>query len=160
MKDPRLLKEPLHQEKPLKQNNKLTFNLIFLAWIISCIATLGSLFFSEVIGYPPCVLCWYQRIAMYPLVIIFAVGSFSSDKTVFRYSFPLALIGWITALYHILLYNGIIPEEASPCVEGVSCSSVFINWFGFITIPLLSFTAFSLILTLLFLYKKKDCHEK
>lgn len=122
---------------------------IFLCWIVSCIATLGSLFFSEVMKFPPCVLCWYQRICMYPLTIIFLTGLFSPYKIIFNFAFPLVLIGWGISIYHNLLYYNILPESVAPCAQGVSCTTVFVNWFGFITIPLLSLVAFTLILILL-----------
>ncbi len=124
-----------------------------LCWIVATLSTLGSLFFSEVMEFPPCVLCWYQRIAMYPLVVIFLVGAFQDSRATFAFSLPLVVIGWITALYHNLLHYGIVPESASPCLEGVSCSTVYIDLFGFITIPILSFTAFSILGILLFLMK-------
>ncbi len=124
--------------------------LIFISWIISFIATLGSLFFSEVMEFPPCALCWYQRIAMYPLVFIFAVGYFVGKRESILFSLPLVLTGWIIALYHNLLHYEIVPETASPCREGISCSTVYIEWFGFITIPMLSFFAFSILGLLLF----------
>lgn len=127
---------------------------------ISFIAMLGSLFFSEVMSYTPCVLCWYQRIALYPLVFIFLVGSFQTPRATFMFSAPLVCTGWIIALYHNLLHYGIVPESASPCVSGVPCSTVYINWFGFITIPLLSLIAFSLIGFLLILLNRKYTYEK
>jgi disulfide bond formation protein DsbB len=128
--------------------------LIFLAWIVATLATLGSLFFSEVMHYPPCVLCWYQRICMYPLCFIFLMGMFPLNKFVTRYSLPLAITGWFISFYHNLLYYKILPESAGPCVKGISCTTVFFNWFGFITIPLLSLISFSLILILIFLTRR------
>lgn len=86
---------------------------------------------------------------MYPLVLIFLIGVLTTDKSALKYSLPLTAIGWIIAAYHNLLYYEILPESAAPCVQGISCTSEHINWFGFITIPLLSFTAFTLILILL-----------
>ena len=128
------------------------WNIIFFAWLVATIATLGSLFFSEVMEYPPCVLCWYQRILMYPLVIIFLVGLFPLDKNIFRHSVPFAMLGWITALYHNLLQYEIISKSMTPCTQGIPCSTKYIDVFGFISIPMLSFIAFSIILTLLFLF--------
>ncbi|HLW56214.1 MAG TPA: disulfide bond formation protein B [Bacteriovoracaceae bacterium] len=128
--------------------------IVFIAWIISAVSTLGSLFFSEVMMLPPCILCWYQRICMYPLPILLFVGLLKLDKSVFRYTFPLALIGWGFAVYHNLLYYKVLPESASPCVRGISCTTVQLEWLGFITIPLLSLFGFSLILILLFIYRK------
>ena len=132
-----------------------SFSILFIAWVISVVATLGSLFFSEVIGYPPCSLCWYQRICMYPLVLILTIGLFPLDKKVYKFSMPLVLIGWFFALYHNLLHWKVIPESAAPCRQGVACSTVYIDWLGFITIPLLSLVAFSLILVLLLFFNKK-----
>lgn len=129
--------------------------LVFFSWVIATVATLGSLFFSEVMEFPPCALCWYQRIAMYPLVIILIIGFLKNDRNVTYYALPMSFVGWFIALYHILLANGIIPETAAPCREGVSCSTIYLDWFGFITIPLLSFVAFSAILTLLTLYYRR-----
>jgi disulfide bond formation protein DsbB len=119
--------------------------IVYLAWIQSIVATLGSLYFSEVMKFPPCVLCWYQRICMYPLVFILAVGMIRKDKKIYTYVLPLSLTGLSIAMYHNLLYYNILPESAAPCVAGVSCTTKFISWFGFVTIPLLSLIAFSVI---------------
>ncbi len=130
--------------------------LLFISWVISAVSTVGSLFFSEVMMLPPCILCWYQRICMYPLSILLFVGVMKADRT-FSFTFPLALIGWLIAIYHNLLYYKILPESASPCVKGISCTTVQLEWLGFITIPLLSLIGFSLILLLLILFRIK--HE-
>jgi disulfide bond formation protein DsbB len=130
-------------------------NIIYLAWFQAAIATAGSLFFSEVMQLPPCVLCWYQRIAMYPLAVILTVGILSRDSHVRRYVVPLALIGLTIAVYHNLLYYGILPESITPCTAGVSCTSRQIEWLGFITIPLMSLTAFTVI-TLSVLFHKPE----
>ena len=136
-------------------DNQNSWSLIFGAWLISCISMGGSLFFSEVMEFPPCILCWYQRIAMYPLVAIFMIGLFPLSKEVFKYSAPFVALGWLIALWHNLLHLGIIEEDLSPCREGVSCSTVYINWMGFITIPLLSFVAFSLLGIILFIFYRR-----
>jgi disulfide bond formation protein DsbB len=133
---------------------------IFSAWILASIATLGSLFFSEVMKFPPCVLCWYQRICMYPLVLILLAGMFPVSKSVVKFSLPLVLSGWVIAVYHNLLYYNIIPESAAPCVQGISCTTKFIQWFGFVTIPFLSLMAFSSILILLLLTHRNLKNEK
>lgn len=119
--------------------------MIFYAWLISLIATLGSLFFSEVMEFVPCSLCWYQRIAMYPLVIILGTALWKNVKDIYVTTMPLAIIGWALSVYHIGVQYDLIPESASPCIQGIPCSSMYINWLGFITIPILSFIAFSLI---------------
>ena len=139
---------------------KVEYIAILGCWLIALISTLGSLFFSDIMGYTPCVLCWYQRIAMYPLVVLFAVGIFQSAKSTIHFTLPIAGIGWFIALYHNLLHYKIIPESASPCQIGVSCSTVFVNWFGFITIPMLSFIAFTMIITVLVLLNRRVTYEK
>lgn len=133
--------------------------LPYLAWIIALVATVGSLFFSEVLQLPPCVLCWYQRIAMYPLVIIIGVGIVTRDRRMKNYALPVCLIGLAISVYHNLLYYNLIPESITPCAEGVSCTSRQIEWLGFITIPLMALTAFiGLALCLLF-YKSKEIEK-
>lgn len=138
----------------------MNWYLIFLSWVVSVVATAGSLFFSEVMLYPPCVLCWYQRICMYPLALVLLAGMFPTDKQVLRFALPLASIGFLIASYHNLLYYKILPESAAPCREGISCTSVHIEWLGFITIPFLSLLGFTLIITLLAIAWRKSHHEK
>jgi len=130
--------------------------LPYLAWIIALVATAGSLFFSEVMQLPPCVLCWYQRIAMYPLVIIIGVGIISRDGGRMKsYALPVCLVGLAISIYHNLLYYGILPESIAPCTEGISCTSRQIEWFGFITIPLLALAAFVGLAICLLFYKSE-----
>src|SRR3989338_3090295 len=129
--------------------------LIFTCWLLASIATLGSLFFSEIMNFSSCVVCWYQRIRMYPLVLIFLSGIFPFDKKVLRFSFPLVFVGWMIAVYHNLLYYKILPESIAPCSQWVSCTTVYIEWFGFITIPFLSLAVFSFLLILLTITYRK-----
>jgi disulfide bond formation protein DsbB len=129
--------------------------LIFAAWILVTGATLSSLFFSEIMQVPVCELCWYQRIAMYPMVLILALGLFPHDPGVLRYAGALTVCGWLAALYHVLLLAGLIPESAQPCVQGIPCSETHIALLGFLTIPILSMMAFSATGILLFLAHKK-----
>jgi disulfide bond formation protein DsbB len=128
---------------------------VFAAWLIASVSTLGSLFFSEIMGFAPCVLCWYQRICMYPLVVILAVALFPLDRNVVRYALPLSVLGVLLALFHLLLVAGLIPESIKPCVQGIPCSEVQIEWFGFVTIPLLSGVSFLVITTLLILAHRR-----
>lgn len=127
--------------------------LLFISWLIAMIATLGSLFFSNVMGYEPCVLCWYQRIFMYPLTVILLVALFPLDRKVVRYALPVSIIGLGFAVYHYLLYMGFIPEDLQPCGEGASCAEVNLEMFGFITIPMLSIISFTGIILLLILFR-------
>lgn len=119
--------------------------LVFAGWLIAGASTLGALFFSEVMELPPCVLCWYQRIFMFPLAIVLPLGLFPFDRKIVRYALPLATAGSAIALFHLLLVAGLIPESIGPCTQGVPCTEVQIQWLGFVTIPLLSFLAFSII---------------
>lgn len=134
----------------------IAFYLPYIAWAQSLLAMLGSLYFSEIAKFPPCVLCWYQRICMYPLVAIMAVGIVRKDKNMPYYVLPLSVIGLLISIYHNLLYYKILPEAASPCQLGVSCTTKFIQWFGFITIPFLSFIAFAIITTCMILLLRKN----
>jgi disulfide bond formation protein DsbB len=132
------------------------WTLVFVCWLIACVSTLGSLFLSEVMGFAPCVLCWYQRIVMYPLVIILPIGLFPFDRNVVRYAFPLSVAGVLLAGFHLLLVAGYIPESIKPCVQGVPCSEVQVEWFGFVTIPLLSGLSFLAIAALLMLVHRRS----
>lgn len=116
--------------------------LPYVAWVIALVATAGSLFFSEVMELPPCLLCWYQRIAMYPLVLVIACGIIMRDQRMRYYALPVCLGGLIISIYHNLLYYGIVPESMTPCSKGISCTSRQIEWLGFITIPLMALAAF------------------
>jgi disulfide bond formation protein DsbB len=118
---------------------------LFVVWLTSLVATLGSLFFSEVMRFPPCTLCWYQRVCMYPLVAVSTVGLLRRDRAAPLYAWPLALAGLGVAIYHNLLYYHLIPESIVPCTTGVSCTSRQVEWLGFVTIPLMSLTAFAMI---------------
>lgn len=122
---------------------------LYQAWTGSLVAMLGSLYFSEIANYPPCVLCWYQRIAMYPLVVILAFAIYTKNKVLLLPSLVLAGIGWVIAVYHNLLYYEIIPEAVAPCTAGISCTTEYIEWFGFVTIPLLAFLGFTAVIILL-----------
>jgi disulfide bond formation protein DsbB len=132
-----------------------SWNILFLCWLVAGVSTTGSLFFSYVMEFAPCVLCWYQRIFLFPLVLILAVGLFPLDKKVVKYALPLAIAGWLTAAYHNLLYAGIIPDSIQPCSQGVSCTEVYINLFGFLTIPMLSLLSFTTIITLLIIFYRR-----
>jgi disulfide bond formation protein DsbB len=139
----------------LDQTNDSNWTILFTCWIVAGISTLGSLFFSEIMEFPPCALCWYQRIFMFPLVLILLVGLFPFDKNIVKYALPLAIVGWCFAFYHYLLYSGFIPESIQPCSQGVSCSETYIDLFGFLTIPMLSLISFSTVVALLFILKRR-----
>jgi disulfide bond formation protein DsbB len=119
--------------------------LLFATWLLATGATLTSLFLSEIVQIPICDLCWYQRIFMYPLVPILALGLFPHDPKVVRYALVLVAMGWLTALFHLLLIAGLIPEAAQPCVQGVPCSETHVALFGFLNIPTMSLLTFTIL---------------
>jgi disulfide bond formation protein DsbB len=113
---------------------------LLAAWIATC----GSLFFSEVLRWQPCVLCWYQRILMYPLAILLAIGIVRRDRGLHVYVLPFSIAGIGVSLYHYLLIKtDWLPPPA--CTVGVPCTVDYLNWFGFINIPFLALTAFLII---------------
>ncbi|WP_251549765.1 disulfide oxidoreductase [Neobacillus muris] len=118
---------------------------LLLAWIASIAATLGSLYFSEVMHFIPCTLCWYQRIFMYPLAIILGIAAYRNDTGIYRYVLPLSIIGMMISGYHTLLQKIPYLRQFEMCTSGVPCSQDYINWLGFITIPILAFAAFTII---------------
>ncbi|MGV8990873.1 MAG: disulfide bond formation protein B [Thiobacillus sp.] len=134
----------------LDHSSNTAWTQVFLAWVLATISTLGALFLGEVMGYTPCLFCWYQRIAMFPLVFVLAAGLFPFDPKVIRYALPLAIVGWLLAAFQMALVVGLIPESVTPCQKGVPCSELQVVWFGFVSIPLLSVLAFSSIIGLLF----------
>jgi disulfide bond formation protein DsbB len=127
--------------------------LPYIAWCIALLSMVGSLFFSEVMELPPCVLCWYQRIAVYPLVLIIGIGILIKDRSMKTYALPFAVTGLAISIYHNLLYYGIIPEAITPCTEGIPCNAVQIELLGFITIPLMGLISFALLTLCLLAYR-------
>ena len=125
------------------------WRLIFICWLITALSTLGSLFFSEVMGLIPCELCWYQRIFMFPLAVVLPLGLHPLDIRVVRYALPLASIGLLVSAYHCLLFYGFIPENLQPCRQGISCADDSMVLMGYLPIPLLSLAAFACIVILL-----------
>ena len=128
-------------------------NLLYIAWITAVASMAGSLYFGEILGLAPCVLCWYQRIAMYPLVLIIGIGIVKKDRHFYDYALPLSIIGGAIAFYQNLLYYGVISERFVPCTFGVSCTTKYIHLLGFIDIPLLSLVSFIIITVALLIHK-------
>lgn len=126
----------------------------FAAFVLATGASLGSLFFSEVMRLPPCSLCWYQRIFMFPLPFVLGAGLLPYDRRMGRYALPLALVGTAIALWHTGLYVGLLPETVAPCTTGVSCSTPTFTLFGVFSIPVMSLLAFSGVAGLLILQRR------
>lgn len=129
--------------------------LLFIAWMISAIALFGSLFFSEVLKYEPCTLCWYERMAMYPLFILLGMAVIRKDYSVSIYSIVFSFIGTVLSLYHYGIQKLPVLADFSISCGRTSCTEENINLFGFVTIPLLSFIAFLFIFIFsLYIWKK------
>ncbi|MYL45090.1 disulfide bond formation protein B [Virgibacillus halodenitrificans] len=128
---------------------------LYFAWLVSVIATLGSLYFSEILHYIPCELCWYQRIIMYPLALILGIATFTNDFNVKKYVLPLSLIGWCISLFHYLEQKVPGFAKLKACADGVPCDAAYINWLGFVTIPFLALIAFTLISVFMIMLRKK-----
>jgi disulfide bond formation protein DsbB len=137
-------------DKDTEQNNTRAAAYLFAAWVIALSATLAVLFIGEVLGQAPCNLCWFQRTFMFPLAVILSIAVWKVDLFIWRYAAPLAILGGAVALYHSLLYAGIVPAPIVPCTaSGPSCTDDAMLIFG-LPIPFLSLLMFSAILALLF----------
>lgn len=128
---------------------------LLVAFVVSFLATAGSLIYSDVIGYAPCKLCWFQRICMYPQVILMGVAYFRKESFMKLYGLILSIFGAAIALYHYIGQLGLTPLPCSAVGISVSCSERFVMEFGYITIPMMAFAAFVLIaLTLSLSFRK------
>lgn len=133
---------------------------LLLSWVAALIATIGSLYFSEVLHYIPCTLCWYQRIFMYPLAVILGIAFYRNDKGITKYTLPLSVIGMIISGYHSALQKIPYLQQFEMCTTGVPCSKDYINWLGFITIPILAFIAFTIITVCLAIITRSEKEEE
>lgn len=123
---------------------------LLFSFIVALIATAGSLIFSEVLKLEPCKLCWFQRIFMYPQVVLLGLATLKKDKNIANYGIVLSIIGAIIAAYHYFLQIILVPKSFCPAIGySVSCSDTFAPIFGYITIPLMAFTAFVMIILFL-----------
>lgn len=138
----------------MKLVKKYSTYIPYVIFIVSLLATVTSLYLSEIMKLVPCVLCWYQRICMYPLVVISAVGVLKKDKRFVDYVLPLIVLGLLIAIYHNLLYYHLLPESIAPCTQGISCTSKQIEWFGFVTIPFMSMLTFAFLANCVLVYKR------
>ncbi|MFF5995331.1 disulfide oxidoreductase [Lysinibacillus sp. KU-BSD001] len=140
--------------------NKKMENSLLAIFSVSLVATLGSLYFSEVRGYIPCEMCWYQRILMYPIVIISAVAYIQKNARIALTTAVFACIGGSISLYHYGIQKITFLQESAPSCGQVSCTGAYINWLGFITIPFLALTAFIIIAGISFYMLKGLKEEK
>ncbi len=119
--------------------------LLLIIWTQSVLAVIGSLFYSEGIGYTPCELCWYQRILMYPLIIIYGAALLKKDINIAFSGIILSGLGLIVAIYHYSLQKVTFLQSTGGFCGEVPCTVQYVNYAGFITIPFLSLVAFAII---------------
>ncbi|MBP9060839.1 MAG: disulfide bond formation protein B [Rhodoferax sp.] len=134
---------------------KRNWYLLVFAWLTATAATASAFFIGEVMGITPCVLCWYQRIFMFPLVIVLGMACYSDDRRGAIYGLPLAFAGVLLAGYHTLLIAGFVSKTWIPCGSGVSCTEQKLEILNGLQIPWLSLTAFFIVTSLLFVYLKR-----
>ena len=125
-------------------SKKVENGLLFI-WIVSLVATLGSLYFSEIRGYEPCKMCWIQRIFMYPIVLMTTIAFIQKNAKIALTTAVFAIMGGSVSLYHYGIQKIDFLSDSAPACGMVSCTGQYINWLGFITIPFLALTAFVLI---------------
>lgn len=129
---------------------------MYAAWIIALVATGGAIFIGEVMGQTPCLLCWYQRIFMFPLALILGLACFRGDLAGARYALVVAGPGLLIAVWHTLLYFGLVSEAITPCSQGVSCTDANMTIWGALPLPLLSALSFTAIAALLLIALRKE----
>jgi len=144
----------------LKETNKDSReSYLFAAWAASIIAMFGSLYFSEIRQYEPCLLCWYQRILMYPFALILGIAVVKKDYKITFYTMIMSAVGGLISLYHYSLQKVPFMADNAVTCGRVPCTGQYINWLGFITIPFLALTAFIIIFSLSLLVWKNSKEE-
>jgi disulfide bond formation protein DsbB len=128
---------------------------LWAAWAVAAVATAGSLFFSEYSDFVPCRLCWFQRIAMYPLAALLLIAAIRRDRRGGAlYALPFPIVGGLVSIYHV--YIEVNPEaESASCKAAAPCSLKWIDELGYVTLPVLALTAFAAILALLLAARAK-----
>lgn len=129
-----------------EETKKYIENQLFIAWAASFVSMLGSLYFSEIMDFIPCDLCWYQRILMYPLVVILGMAIYRKDYQIAFYSMILSAIGGTISIYHYAVQKIDFVGTHSASCGIVPCTGEYINWLGFITIPFLALIGFTIII--------------
>jgi len=138
------------------EKGRVVENVLLVIWSITLLATAGSLFYSEIVGYVPCDLCWVQRIFMYPLVVIYGVATFKQNVKFALSGLILSIMGFSGSVYHYLLQKLPALQEVGGTCQIVPCNLQYVNYFGFITIPFLAGSAFLMISLLhIFILRQK-----
>jgi len=121
-------------------------NVLALGLLLSLATVSGSLFYSEVVGFEPCVLCWWQRVTLFPLLVLFAVAMYKKDRGVFKYAIPLSVVTGVVAIYNAYIQWGGSP--LIPCDVSGSCAKLYVYAYGYITLPTMSLSVVALVLLL------------
>ncbi|HEY4512464.1 MAG TPA: disulfide bond formation protein B [Candidatus Paceibacterota bacterium] len=133
----------------------LSKNGFALAFLVALGSAIGSLYYSEIRGFEPCFLCWFQRIAMYPLVVLLGFALLRKEYFIKFYALVFAIVGLIISAYQLAL--PFLGDTFAPCSAlAVSCAKIYVFYLGYITIPLMGFSAFALIILALLLWKKAE----
>ncbi len=132
----------------------------WFAWLVAATCMAGSLIYSEYYHFQPCVLCWYQRIAMYPLAAVLLVGAIRKDGRIRTYGLPLSVIGLCISIYHVLIQNFPQLDAGEACDPAVPCTAKYVNMFGFVSIPFMALAGFLLITVLLATFSGATVPEK
>lgn len=130
---------------------------LWLAFAIALVATLGSLYYSEVQDFTPCLYCWYQRIAMYPMALILGIAAFRRDAAIKVYLIPLAAIGALVSAYHYYIER--FPAAGGSCNPLVPCNTPWFEQWGFVTLAFMALTGFLAIVALLSIAGPTPTHE-
>jgi disulfide bond formation protein DsbB len=127
---------------------------LFQAWLVATVCMLGSLYYSQIAHLDPCELCWFQRIAMYPMPFVLGIGLLRRDRAVRYYALPLASIGALISIYHYQLER--FPHQSSMCEIANPCSVVWVWRFHYISIPFMALSGFAFIVTALLIVGRSD----
>lgn len=127
-------------------------NILSLLFVTSLGALVGSLAYSNIVGFPPCELCWIQRIFIYPQALISFIAIVKKDKSVVDYLFPMSILGALVAFYHSLVHWGLNPGGLGCVAVGGECAKIYVSEYGYITIPFMSLTSFIYLLALISIY--------
>jgi disulfide bond formation protein DsbB len=127
-----------------------------LAAVVALVSTVGSLWLSEGAGFLPCRLCWYQRIAMYPLAVVLGIAALRRDVAIRLYAIPLAAIGAAISIWHVLIERFPSLESSTSCEVANPCSVIWVERFGYLTIPTMALSGFALLVVLLLLADKES----
>lgn len=125
-----------------------------ISFLIALLSMVGSLIYSNIIGYPPCDLCWFQRVFMYPQVFLFGYALARKDNGILKYGFMLSFVGLLVALFHNYIYY--VGQSPFPCSAAASCTARYVFEFGFMTIPLMALSSWLVLIAIFFVSKKKQ----